>query len=283
MSYRATAIKVMIASPSDVPQERQLIRDVIQEWNAINSESTNLVLMPIGWETHSSPAMGAPAQDIVNKQVLEGCDLLVASFWTRIGSPTGEAPSGTVEEIRKHLDAGRPAMVYFSSAPVRPDSIDEAQYAALKEFREECRKQGLVETYDSLSEFREKFSRQLAQTIIRRFSQKEAQEGSVPGEPPQRPDMPDLSDAAKELLMAASEDRNGTLMKVRTFGGLIVQANRREFGEKRNPRSEALMEGAVKELCELGLLEPRGQKGEVFGVTQEGYTVADRLRKEAGS
>ena len=280
MSYRAAAIKVMIASPSDVPQERQLIRDVIHEWNAINSESAKLVLMPVGWETHSSPAMGAPAQEIVNKQVLEGCDLLVATFWTRIGSPTGKAPSGTVEEIRKHLDAGKPAMIYFSSAPVRPDSIDEAQYAALKEFRKECYAQGLVETYDSLSEFREKFGRQLAHTVIRSFAQEEAQQVAVPGELLQRPDMPSLSDAAKELLMAASEDPNGTLMKVRTFGGLIVQANRQEFGEKRNPRSEALMEGAVKDLCELGLLEPRGQKGEVFGVTQEGYAVADRLRKE---
>src|SRR5687768_15783779 len=78
--------------------------------------------------------------------------------------------SGTVEEIDEHLKTGKPAMVYFSAAPVRPDSVDDAQYKALREFRSACEKRGLIETYDSLGEFREKFVRQLAQAVIREFS-----------------------------------------------------------------------------------------------------------------
>jgi predicted transcriptional regulator len=35
--------------------------------------------------------------------------------------------------------------------------------------------------------------------------------------------------------------------------------------------------GAVDELYELGLLEDRGGKGEVFFVTNEGYEFAERL------
>jgi hypothetical protein len=50
---------------------------------------------------------------VINRQVLADCDLLVAIFWTRIGSPTGSALSGTVEEIEKHLKAEKPAMLYF--------------------------------------------------------------------------------------------------------------------------------------------------------------------------
>ena len=50
MSYMALAVKVMIASPGDVAKERQLIRDVIHEWNAIHAEDRKIVLMPVGWE-----------------------------------------------------------------------------------------------------------------------------------------------------------------------------------------------------------------------------------------
>ena len=60
-------------------------------------------------------------------------------------------------------------MVYFSSAPVHPDSVDEAQYKVLREFKAQCREKGLVEEYGSLSEFREKFTRQLALTVVREY------------------------------------------------------------------------------------------------------------------
>ncbi len=167
MPFNARVVKVMIASPGDVANERQRVREVLAEWNNIHAEDRKLVLMPIGWETHSTPTMGDRPQAIINKQVLANCDLLVAVFWTRIGSPTGVAPSGTVEEIQEHLNSGKPAMLYFSSAPVRPDSVDDKQYAALKKFKQECYKKGLVESYDSIGEFGNKFSRQLSQTIIR--------------------------------------------------------------------------------------------------------------------
>ena len=37
MTYNASVIRVMIASPSDAASERQMIRDIIHEWNAIHS------------------------------------------------------------------------------------------------------------------------------------------------------------------------------------------------------------------------------------------------------
>jgi hypothetical protein len=159
----------MIASPSDVVGERELARDIIAEWNAIYSESSKIVLMPIAWDTHASPNVGATAQETIRKQVLSNCDLLIATFWTRIGSPTGTSPSGTVEEIREHIAAGKQAMIYFSSAPVRPDTIDADQYEALKSFKAECFQKYLVATYESLAEYRQKLAGHLALTVLRHF------------------------------------------------------------------------------------------------------------------
>ena len=279
MPYNASVLKVMIASPGDVSAERQTIRDVLTEWNSVHSEDRGLVLMPIGWETHSSPTMGDRPQAIINKQILGNCDLLVAVFWTRIGSPTGAAVSGTVEEIQEHLNAGKAAMIYFSSAPVRPDSVDDKQYAALKEFKQECYKKGLVESYDSVGDFRDKFSRQLTQTIIRGNDYLTRTTTTTTTPPPQPPPAtPPMSNEAKELLVAAAGDPTGRLMRIRHLGGLIVQASGRNFAKEGDARSEARWEGVIKELEGLDYVEDRGYKREVFAVTDEGFRVADLLR-----
>jgi hypothetical protein len=216
-----------------------------------------------------------------NGQLLKDADLLVAVFWTRIGSPTGAARSGTVEEIEEHIQAGKSAMIYFSSAPVRPDSIDNDQDSALKAFRESLRVKGLFEEYESLSEFRTKFARQLAQRIISKFpgdiSSISTNATPVVAAPPP---IPAIGAAARELLTEASKDQQGVVMSLQTLGGSIVQANGRDFTERGNSRSEAQWRGAVAELSKLHLLEDRAGKGEVFFVTDEGYRTSDLLKQQ---
>src|SRR5438067_4458442 len=102
MAYDAKVYNVMIASPGDVEVERSIVRDVIADWNAANAAVTGKMLQPVGWDTHSAPEMGDRPQSIINKQVLKQSDLLVAVFWTRLGTPTDVAPSGTAEEIDEH-------------------------------------------------------------------------------------------------------------------------------------------------------------------------------------
>ncbi|HPE62611.1 MAG TPA: DUF4062 domain-containing protein [Methanothrix sp.] len=161
MSYNATVFKVMIASPGDVRDERKLIREVLHDWNDIHSETRKIVLLPVAWETHSSPEMGDRPQAIINRQ-LKDCDLLVGVFGTRIGTATGDYSSGTVEEIEEHIKMKKPAMLYFSrDALVSPCSFDPVQYSKLKEFEEACKSKGLCETYSDIDELKDKFKRQL--------------------------------------------------------------------------------------------------------------------------
>jgi hypothetical protein len=281
MPFNATVVNIMIASPSDVAAEHETTRNVIHEWNASHARERELVLLPMGWQTHASPMMGDRPQAIINKQVLEQCDLLVAVFWTRLGSPTGESPSGTVEEINRHLEAGRPTMIYFSNAPVRPDSVDEAQYKALRQFRTDCESRGLIAAYDSLEDFRAIFARQLTQTVAREFKTLASLPMPDVAEPIGPPPAPEMTAEARQLLMEASQDRHGSVLAVRTSGGFIVQTNGKNLVSGRDPRSEAMWKAAIDELVALDLLEPRGYKGEAFAVTHAGYRAADRLREKA--
>ncbi|MEJ2353146.1 MAG: DUF4062 domain-containing protein [Anaerolineales bacterium] len=279
MSYNARVLKVMIASPGDVEKERRIARDVIHEWNNIHSEDKGIVLMPVGWETHSSPSMEAKAQEVINKQVLRDCDLLIAIFWTRIGTATGEFVSGTVEEIEEHIDAGKPAMIYFSSVPVVPESIDREQYFSLAEFKKNLEARGLIESYDSLSIFRNKLSRQLAQTIIRDFTGLTTDSSEIERLPSQASSL-QISDDATELLVAAVRDGDGTIMALRTMGGQSVQTGERQFVEEGSRRSEARWKRAIDELVQLDLIRDISYKGEIFEVTADGYDVADELELE---
>lgn len=84
MSYSARVFRILIASPSDVSEEREIAVNTIQAWNDLNSSERQIVLLPLRWETHAAPEYGHRPQEVINRQVVDNCDLLVGIFWTRI-------------------------------------------------------------------------------------------------------------------------------------------------------------------------------------------------------
>ncbi len=165
MSYQATVYRILVASPGDVTKERQAIPEVIGIWNDAHSEDHGVVLAPVRWGTHSTPAMGDRPQAIVNKQIVKSCDILIGAFWTRIVTHTGVAESGAVEEIEEFRKSGKPILLYFSSAPVMPGSVDPEQYKRFLEFKKAFRRHGLTEDYSSIRELREKLLRHLTRVV----------------------------------------------------------------------------------------------------------------------
>ena len=166
MSFSATVLNVLIASPSDVPEEREAITESLYEWNALNSQTSGFVLLPVRWESHSAPAMGDRPQGIINDQVVRNCDMLIGAFWTRLGSPTGIEESGTVEEIKWFLKQQKPVMLYYSKKQVDLDLIDTQQLEKLKDFKKSIRDKGRQEQYTNVDELKMKLLRQL--TIVLR-------------------------------------------------------------------------------------------------------------------
>ncbi len=177
-------------------------------------------------------------------------------------------------------------MIYFSDAPVRLDSVDEAQYQLLREFRAKYQTLGIIESFESTSEFREKFSRQLAQLVIARFAPGSKTEAIAfalqERQRSQDPIAASLSPKARELLIA-STDGDGVVMRLHTMEGLGIQANDRQFTERGIPRSEVEWDGALQELRDSLLVADMSDKGEVFRATQKGYEVAELIRAGAGS
>ena len=286
MAYQATVYQIMIASPGDVNDEKRLLFKLINEWNYVHSYEKKIVLIPAAWDTHATPKMGERPQGIINEQVLDKCDLLVGIFWTKLGTPTEVADSGTVEEIEKHVGAGKPAMLYFSSEDIPQDILDTDQYKKLKAFKEKCMNEGLVETYVNLGDLKEKFARQLVQTInndsylkehLMTFPVSETGEFVIDGGTFGETVEQKLSTEAEELLLDASIGHSGKIMMYGASQGLVITTNDRDLNEIGNPRSEAKWKAAVEELLYRDLIEDVGSKGVIFRLTNKGYKLADSL------
>ncbi len=109
-------LRVFIASPGDLIDERFKFRQAIEEVNRIKAKPMGVHLEPLGWED-TLPGKGRP-QSIINKEI-EACDLFVLLLWKRWGTASGVYSSGTEEEfeLARNLNeksGGHPEMwLYF--------------------------------------------------------------------------------------------------------------------------------------------------------------------------
>jgi hypothetical protein len=165
MPFGSEAFRVMIASPSDMLEERQAATEAINEWNAQHAADAGIVLLPVKWETHARPQATTRPQRALNEQLLGGCDIMIGMFWTKIGTSTGVAASGTVEEIDRCAAAGKPTLLYFSSRPIDPNKIDIKQHARLRKFKAATYKKALVGTFNSLDQLRQTLLRDLTRQL----------------------------------------------------------------------------------------------------------------------
>jgi hypothetical protein len=161
MSFSSETYRVLIASPSDLSQEREAATDAINEWNAQHAAVEGIVLLPVKWETHAVPEIGQRPQEAINQQLVQDCDILVGMFWTKLGTATGAAESGTVEEINQFVAGGKMAMLYFSSRPVDPNKIDLKQHRKLRAFKAGTYGMALTGTFANLDELRQVLLRDL--------------------------------------------------------------------------------------------------------------------------
>src|SRR5688572_29677201 len=128
MDKRPRILRVVVASPGDVPAERALVVRIADDLNKVVAADRGLRLEVARWETDAFPAMDpGGAQPVVDRALdIPNADLLVGIFWKRFGTPTADAASGTEHEIRLACEArerrGRPeVMLYFNQRAYKPE------------------------------------------------------------------------------------------------------------------------------------------------------------------
>jgi len=129
MAKTHTVLEVFIASPGDVAPEREVLESVVSEFNLTWGDRHQVRLELLKWETHSRPAMGEDAQDVINRQIRDGYDIFLGIMWGRFGTATARADSGTEEEFQRAYDRLKNGdrvqiMLYFKDAGIAPSKLD---------------------------------------------------------------------------------------------------------------------------------------------------------------
>lgn len=106
-------VKVFLASPGDLAEERKAARVIVDDFNSQLADALGYQVELVGWED-TLPGVGRP-QAIINRD-LDGCDLFIGMLWKRWGTPPGTETytSGFEEEFERSMTRnakeGRPEM-----------------------------------------------------------------------------------------------------------------------------------------------------------------------------
>jgi hypothetical protein len=163
-------------------------------------------------------------------------------------------------------------MLYFSSAPVAPDTINQEQYSELQRFRQLCEQNGLCGNYSNIIDFKSDLNRQLHLKL-----------NSEPFIEKYQPDLEaehnaestiSMSEEAQKILYEVSKSGNGRIL----LPGWGIQIGHKPlYYGNLSPRERAAFEGAIDELERLGFIKAEGSKREIFNITRAGYQAADKM------
>ena len=152
-------VRIFIASPSDLEEERDAVKRVIERVNLAMADLEPIRLRPIKWETDVQPAIGGDAQDIVNSALAGEYEVFIGILWTRFGTPTPRSDSGTLEEFEaagarhKKDSSSVSVMFYFKDAPQAPMDIDTEQLQKVQDFRKKYKDIGIYGTFTDTRNF----------------------------------------------------------------------------------------------------------------------------------
>lgn len=108
MAYQSVTALMLVSAPSDVPDDDlATVKRTVSQWNWNTGRPTGVTVVPVSWSEHAVAEFGDRPQQVLNDQLVDDSDMAVALFADRLGTPTGVAESGTLEEIYRLVEAGK--------------------------------------------------------------------------------------------------------------------------------------------------------------------------------
>lgn len=233
MPKQVAHYKCLVISPSDVEDARDAIVAALLDWNAHAGEGLGVKVEAVRWESHTRPEMGGVAQDIINRQIVDGCDFGIAVFWSRLGSPTANHASGSVEEIERLLEKGTSVMVYFCDAPVPQQALKDDQFARLQSIKDAYRSRGLLANYSTVEELRRVLPLHVNGLLNNLLIQQRASGQPIPSQGTITAPRPDVRVAVSGAILSRGDSMNaGVVVEVQNhsrsdffFSSLLFQCS----------------------------------------------------------
>lgn len=87
-----------------------------------------------------------------------------------------------------------------------------------------------------------------------------------------------LSEEALQMLQAAYDTLDGTIIKTSDLSGEYIQVRDKDFITSQNRREIVRWTNGLDELVKRGFVEVKGDKGEIFTVSKNGYDYVEQLK-----
>lgn len=172
MPRQLTCLRVFLASPGGLADEREAFRNVVRQYSDEEAIPRGVLFLPVGWEDALS-GVGRP-QSLINEDV-RTADYFILLLWDRWGTPPEtnamRYASGSEEEYHVALacrDAAeepmRQLVMMFKAVDPRQLSDPGPQLQRVIQFRREIESQKthLYCTFDTTESFRSAIRRHLA-------------------------------------------------------------------------------------------------------------------------
>ena len=98
MTFSATVVRVLVASPSDVPEARDAVESALNSWNLRYAAKRQIVVLPWRWESSSVPLLGKHPQALINEQGVDDADIIIAIFGSHLAH---QHPMLSLGQLRK--------------------------------------------------------------------------------------------------------------------------------------------------------------------------------------
>ncbi|MFO1482835.1 MAG: hypothetical protein U1F71_05650 [Verrucomicrobiaceae bacterium] len=165
MAYESIVICGLIASPGDMQEARDLMPTVFRSWNNAHAEREGITLRSLLWEKDAVPDLRGKPQAQINKQLVGKADFLIAFFNNRVGTPTENEISGTVEEINQFEAAQKPVLLYFACNGVDRKTATSPQFKKLTELQKQISKRGFFGTFKNVHELQTQIAEHLSSVV----------------------------------------------------------------------------------------------------------------------
>lgn len=175
MPKLVTAVRLFLASPADVSEERAIVQNVVAELNRSIARALGVFVDLLRWED-VLPGMGRPQQIILDQADIDDTDVFVGILWNRFGTPSGKSHSGTEEEFdvayRAWHAVGRPhILLFFCTRPASLNSEEELrQRSKVLVFKSKVENMGLVRSFETSSHFESLLRYDLSNFLLAHFS-----------------------------------------------------------------------------------------------------------------
>ncbi|HLP90998.1 MAG TPA: hypothetical protein VK184_20735 [Nostocaceae cyanobacterium] len=163
MPSKPKVYQIFIAATSDVTEDKNIIREVVDQLNRSHVKSVFLMVKDDDKDLASNSQ--ASRQQSIKSQLIDECHILIGILGINLGTQTAQGMTDIEEQINYAIKQDKYCILYDCEKPVPPSKMDEEQLKKAQEYKKELDKKATLNKYGNDKKLREDINRDIQRAI----------------------------------------------------------------------------------------------------------------------